>query len=288
MCKAHLKDVPGCSPLDEPYETYCEAYAGGASKCPSSLSDAQKPVCKGFALRLYSECNGSSDAAEKALCIAVTKPLKSSCSSSPNKAICEDMVEGTEKAVLISKARGWLDSKGWDGDVVIHDPRLTHGNCHGYTFGSGGSAFNYVDTPAEALEAYEGLGSKKIMVCMVGDLVAHTATEKSGRYWQTLPDGPLFSTSASVLNSQYSNHCYELPRDKAKLAAMQAQQDVEGLFDKQRNWALDWWDGLIRAEEAEADDEYYELSNAEHDEDGAWDLVEKVRKRFGKTTERPG
>lgn len=112
MCKAHLKDVPGCSPLDEPYETYCEAYAGGTSKCPSSLSDAQKPVCKGFALRLYSECNGSSDAAEKALCIAVTKPLKSSCSSGP--------YEGDWTGTVIGEVRFDAVEYACGGEVTVH------------------------------------------------------------------------------------------------------------------------------------------------------------------------
>jgi hypothetical protein len=100
---------------------------------------------------------------------------------------------------------------------TIIDPTLTSGNCHGLTFGAGGETdipFRSIDSLLELLgwdaeEDWVESKSRPILVCFQGDEIGHTATKDGAGWKQTLPGGPLFSSSRAALESTYST-CLDL------------------------------------------------------------------------------
>jgi hypothetical protein len=105
-----------------------------------------------------------------------------------------------------------LHFAGLDHDII--DGTLTSGNCHGLTFGAGGSTFiSFTTVPGllAQLKWEDGWVDDKsadILVCFQGNAIGHTAT-KAGSVWrQTLPAGPLFTSTLEALETKYD--CFDL------------------------------------------------------------------------------
>lgn len=113
-------------------------------------------------------------------------------------------------------------------DHEIVDGDLTDGNCHGLTFGNGGNDFIEIGSIAALLGRLGWAGNwvqdstDNVLVCFQGDAIAHTARKAGGVWRQTLPDGPIFTSTKAVLDGHYTV-CYDLSTPAGR----------QGLHDKQ-------------------------------------------------------
>lgn len=127
----------------------------------------------------------------------------------------------------VAIANAFMHFNKWNlADVTIVDPALTPGNCHGLTFGQGGATFIEFGSPQEVLDRWNH--ETRIMVCLKGEKVAHTATFAGGVWRQTLPRGPIFTSTREALEARYI--CYDtgIEEELGNLQALaQAQEQAE-------------------------------------------------------------
>ncbi|QNK63920.1 DUF4157 domain-containing protein [Pedobacter sp. PAMC26386] len=117
-------------------------------------------------------------------------------------------------------ANAFFESVGWaPGDVTITNPALTRGNCHGLTFGGGGDDMINFDSIQDVLARWNN--GPRILICLLNGNVAHTATY-AGNWRQTLPYGPIFTSTRAVLMNRYA--CYDtgIPAELVTLQALGA------------------------------------------------------------------
>jgi hypothetical protein len=148
-----------------------------------------------------------------------------------------EVSDGGADALAAHRAVQWLRGQGWEiPRVDIVDSALTGGNCHGLTFGGGGNQTINFDSVQEILDRWAAAGNPNIIVCLLNGEVAHSATLAGAVWRQTLPGGPIFTSSRATLDGHYT--CYELS-NAGQLAAIQviAQQQTQAyqqLWDQMR------------------------------------------------------
>jgi hypothetical protein len=113
-----------------------------------------------------------------------------------------------------AKAMAWLRNRNWEGDIRIENPTLTANNCHSLTFGGAGEL--QIATVEALITLLEQHGGNRV-ACLLGGAVAHTATLVDGRYRQTLPGGPIFTTNLALLQEKYE--CFQIPAQLQLLRA---------------------------------------------------------------------
>lgn len=126
-----------------------------------------------------------------------------------------------QAAIAMADAVGWLAGHGWQvAPQDILNPALTEQNCHGLTFHQPWMDF---DTIHDFLNEWQQAGQPRVMLCLQGSAVAHSATWNAGHWEQTLPGGPEFRTDRQAIAAHYT--CFDLG-DAAQLAAIR-QRDVQ-------------------------------------------------------------
>lgn len=139
-----------------------------------------------------------------------------------------DLVEEGAAAAAVA----FLEDNFGGQPYTIVDATLTSGNCHGLTFGAGGNAFIHLDSIGDLLHCLGWAGdwvheqSADVLICFQGDAIAHSAT-KAGAVWlQTLPDGPVFTSTKAALAAQYTD-CFDLSTQAGRQGLQGKRQEFE-------------------------------------------------------------
>ena len=173
------------------------------------------------------------------------------------------------------QAYRFLEEQGINGDVELIHSQLSSGNCHGYTFAAGGANTLDINTLDDLNEHWDG--ASPILICTTEDfIIHHSAKFEGGRYVQTLPGGPVFSSSRSVLEAQYAR-CYDLPSQLGlytteRTAFLQEQETVE----RQKSSFYRLMDFIESTFGKKT--EYWEATNLDPVED--WDKIQALLSKY--------
>jgi hypothetical protein len=107
-----------------------------------------------------------------------------------------------------AEAREFLTRNGYH-DAEIVDRKLTSGNCHGFTFGSGGDVYVSCESMAHMAQLRAGPG---VLMCWKEGVVAHSAKWGGGGWEQTLNGGPVFRSSRGALEA-HGYDCFDMGND---------------------------------------------------------------------------
>lgn len=165
----------------------------------------------------------------------------------------------------------FLAGQGIDGDVQVINPQLSSGNCHGYSFGAGGANTIDINTLDDLNEHWDG--ASPILICTNSSfIIHHSAKFQGGRYEQTLPGGPIYSSSRSVLEGEYAN-CYDLPSQLGLyLIERREHLEEEEIVDRQKdsfNKLMDFIESKFGK-----NDEFWEAINLDPKDD--WDKIQEL------------
>lgn len=171
----------------------------------------------------------------------------------------------------IDLADRFLADQRMVGDIQVIKPKLTQGNCHGFSFGEGGDNKTDINTLDELMQNWNG--NTPILLCTDGSfIISHTAKLEGGRYTQTLPDGPIFSTTRDVLEAKYV-HCYDLPGQlevylRERAAYLEEQKNVTNRLNA-HNRLMKRIEGIVGKNK-----DYYSATNLNPETD--WKEIEKL------------
>lgn len=126
FCAAEQGDKKRCAPLDEPFESYCEAWSMGPrrgdSMCTSRLGELEKKACHAIVDRQWSRCTPlyTKDRDQYNVCVGLIKGEDRYCKGAFTN-LCRDFIKGVdlgrtirEEEVPVEEARPIRDRTSAD------------------------------------------------------------------------------------------------------------------------------------------------------------------------------
>ncbi len=194
---------------------------------------------------------------------------------------------GGAAALATHRAVQWLRGKGWNLDAAnIVNSALTAQNCHGLTFGVDWAEFA---TIGQFLARWEEDGSARVLLCLKGNQVAHSARFEGGSWRQTLPGGPIFTCTRQQVAEFGGYTCYDLSIQGERAAVTQIGNALVEEYNQQRQVLIDLCTDALG--NADADLAYYSeawLEEAQEEQEYSPENMATISSRIEQMNEMLG